>query len=104
MWMRLEILILSAISQKEKYKYHMMSLICGIYIMAQMKLSTKQKQTHRHRGWTCSCQEGGGGSGMDWEFGVSGRKLLHLEWISHEVLPYSTGNYIQFLGIDLDGR
>jgi len=46
----------------------------------------------------------GGGSGMDWEFGVSRCKLLHLEWISNEVLLYSTGNYIQFLGIDHDGR
>ena len=29
-WMELEILILSEISQKEKYKYHMLSLIPGI--------------------------------------------------------------------------
>ena len=42
--------------------------------------------------------------GMDGEFGVSRGKLLHLEWISNEVLPYSTGNYIQALGIDHDGR
>ena len=34
------------------------------------------------------------GRGMDWEFGVSKRKLLHLEWISNEVLLYGTGNYI----------
>ena len=34
---------------------------------------------------------------MDWEFGISGRKLLHLEWISNEVLLYSTGKYIQSL-------
>ena len=27
-----------------------------------------------------------------------------LEWISNEVLLYSTGDYIQSLGIDLDGR
>ena len=33
---------------------------------------------------------------MDWKFGVSRRKLLHLEWISNEVLLYSTGNYIQW--------
>ena len=26
------------------------------------------------------------GNGMDWESGVSRRKLLHLEWISNEVL------------------
>ena len=35
----------------------------------------------------------GGGSGMDWEFGVRRGKVLHLEWISNEVLPYNTGNY-----------
>ena len=30
---------------------------------------------------------------MDWELRVSRCKLLHLEWISNEVLLYSTGNY-----------
>ena len=34
------------------------------------------------------------GVGMDWEFGVSRCKLLHLEWISNEILLYSSGNYI----------
>ena len=29
-WMDLEIIILSKVSQKEKDKYHMISLICGI--------------------------------------------------------------------------
>ena len=29
-WMQLEIVILSEIRQKEKDKYHMISLICGI--------------------------------------------------------------------------
>ena len=29
-WMQLEIIILSEVSQKEKDKYHMMSLTCGI--------------------------------------------------------------------------
>ena len=36
--------------------------------------------------------------------GVSRCKLLHLEWISSEVLLYSTGNYIQSLWIEHDGR
>ena len=31
-WMQLEIIILSEVSQTEKDKYHMMALICGIYI------------------------------------------------------------------------
>ena len=45
----------------------------------------------------------GEGNGMDWEFGVSRCQLLHLEWISNEVLLYSTGNYVQSLVIENDG-
>ena len=58
--------------------------------MTQMNLSTKQKQTHRQREQICDCQGGGEGSGMDWKFGVGRCKLLHLEWISSEVLLYIT--------------
>ena len=36
----------------------------------------------------------GGGRGRAWEFGVSRCKPLHLEWISNEILLYSTVNYI----------
>ena len=46
--------------------------------MAQMKLSTKQRETHRHREQSCGCQGRDGGNGMDWEFGVSRHRLLHL--------------------------
>ena len=59
-----------------------------------MNISTEQKQTHGRREQSCGCQGVGGGTRMDWEFGVSRYKLLHLEWISNEVLLYSTGNYI----------
>ena len=71
----------------------MISLVCGI--VAQTNLSTKQKQTHRHTDRLVVAE--GGGSGMDGEFGVSRCKLLHLEWVSNEVLLYSTGNYMQSL-------
>ena len=70
--------------------------------MAQMNLSTKQRQIHSHREQTCGCQ--GGGSGMDGEFEVGRCKLLHLAWISNEILLYSTGNYIQSRGIDCDRK
>mgnify|MGYP007071227762 CR=1 FL=1 len=33
-WMEIETLIITEISQKEKNRYHMTSLICGIYNMA----------------------------------------------------------------------
>ena len=36
----------------------------------------------------------GMGNGMDWKFGVNRCGLLPLEWISNEILLYSTGNYI----------
>ena len=54
--------------------------------MLQVNLSTEQKQIHRHGEQTCGCQGGGSGSGIDWEFGVSRRKLLHLvdgQWVCH---------------------
>ena len=47
---------------------------------------------------------GEGRSGMDWELGVSRCRLLHLEWISNEVLLYSPGNYIQSSGINHNGK
>ena len=46
----------------------------------------------------------GGESGIDWDLGVGKCKLLHLEWISNEVLLNSTGNYIQSLEIEHDGK
>ena len=45
----------------------------------------------------------GGESGMDYEFGVSSYKLLHLIGISNEVLLHSTGNYIRSPMIECDG-
>ena len=68
-----------------------------------MNLSTRPQQIHRHTEQTCGCQWGGGGSGLDWEFGVSRGKLLHLEWISNELLLCSTGNYIPYAGMEHDG-
>ena len=47
---------------------------------------------------------GHGESERDWEFGVRRCKLLLLEWIRNEVLLYSTGNYIQSLGMEHNGR
>ena len=60
----------------------------------EYSLSTEKKQTHGLGEQTCGCQGGEGGSGMDWEFGFNRYKLLPLEWISNEILLFSTGNYI----------
>ena len=69
-----------------------------------MNLPMKQKQTHRQREQTCGCQGEGVGGGMEWEFGVSGWKLLYIEWINNKVLPYSTENSITCPGISHNGK
>ena len=43
-------------------------------------------------------------SGIDRDFGVGRCKLSHLEWISNEILLYSTETYVQSLVIEHDGR
>ena len=70
--------------------------------MAQMTLSAEQKPSHRHGEQTCGCQ--GGMGWMDRDLGVSRCKLLHLEWISNDILSCSAGNYIQSLVIEHDRR
>ena len=72
--------------------------------LAQMNLSAKQKQSHGHGEQTCGCQRGGGGSRLHTEFGISRCNLLHLEWISNEILLYSTGNYIPSFWTEHDGK
>jgi len=78
-WVDSEIIVLSEVSQKEKDKkekdkYHMISLICGIQNMTQMNFS--MKQTHRHREQICGCQQWV--EGMEWKSGISKRKVLYI--------------------------
>ena len=101
-WMELETLILREVSQKEKDKHHMISLISGIWYTAQMSLSTEKKLMDL-REHSCGCRGRWGGCGMGLKFGINRCKLLHIEWISNEILLYSTGNYIQSLVVEHDG-
>ena len=58
--------------------------------MAQMNLFAEK--IHMDLGNRLVVAKGvGEGSRMDWEFGVSRGKLLHLEGVSNEILLYSTG-------------
>ena len=63
--------------------------------MTEMNLSMKQTDSQSENRLVIARGEGGGGQ-MDWEFGVSRCKLLHIEWINNKILLYSTGNYIQY--------
>ena len=43
------------------------------------------------------------GKGMEWEVGVSRCNILYIKCIN-KVLLYSTGNYIQYPGINHNGK
>ena len=62
--LQLETIILCEVSQKEKDKYHVMLLTCGISNMTQVNLTMKQKQNHGHREQTGGCQGREGWGGM----------------------------------------
>ena len=70
--------------------------------MAQLILSAKQKQITDMESRLVVARGQREGNGMDMEFGRC--KLLYLEWISNEVLLYSTGSYVQSLGLEHDRR
>ena len=58
--MELEGIILREISQVEKDKYQMISLICGVLNQSKSKSEgTKQQQTHRLQEATSGYQRGG---------------------------------------------
>ena len=82
--------------------------MCNITYMRNLKYGTNEpvyktdSQTGRTDVWL---PRGRGGWGrMDWEFQVSKCKLLHIKWINNKVLIYSTWNYIQYLGINHNGK
>ena len=90
-WLELETLILSKSERERQIPYYI------TYIWNLMH--DTNDPFHRKKN-SCSWRtelwlpRGRGGSGMDWEFGVNTCKLLPLEWITNEILLYSTMNYI----------
>ena len=92
-WKKTEIIILSKISQREKDKYHMTTLICGIWSMTQMNLLTRPK---RHTDTENKLMAKGGANSQSLELiGISRCKLVYIGWIN-DVLLYTTWNYIQY--------
>ena len=67
-----------------------------------MNLSTEKKIMDMENRLWFPRGRGGEGSGMDWEFGLNRFRLLPLEWISNEILLYSTGNYVWSLMMEPD--
>ena len=72
--------------------------------MVQMILFAKQKQRHRRREQRYGYHRGKGGG--NWEIGIDINTLLILciKQTTNENLLYSTGNYIQYLIINYNGK
>ena len=97
-WMDLEIIILGEVrSDRERQALY------DITYMWNLKCGTNEP-IYKTKTDLWLPRGRGGGRGMDWEFGVSRCKLLHIEWIHNRVLLYSTGNYIQYPVINHHGK
>ena len=92
-WMQLESIILSEVSQKGRYKYHMISLNVASKIRhKQTYLQNINRLIDIENRLVVAKAEGGRereGLGV----GVGRCKLLHLECINSKVLLYSTELY-----------
>ena len=103
-WVDLQVVILSEESQKEEDKH----LCSHLYVESKMwpkwtylwnrnRLTNIENRRH--------CPKGGrAGEVKDWEFGISRCKLLYIGWIKNKVFLYSTGNYIQYLVANHNGK
>ena len=96
--------------EKKAYGSIVGSLCCAVEIDGTLKINYNLKIKKKNRSrltdienrFVVAKRGEGVGREMDWESGLR-CKLLNSEWVGNEVLPYSTGNYIQSLGIDHDG-
>ena len=91
------------VNKVRERKYYMISLICRIQEITQMKLYTKQKQTDKHRKQIYGYQQGKAG-GTNQVYGINRYKLLSIKYISNKDLLYSTRYYTQYLAITYNGK
>ena len=61
-------------------------------------------ETHLQRTKSWLPRERVSRGGIEWEFEVSGCKLLYTEWINNKVALYGTGNYIQYPVVNHNGK
>ena len=126
-WMDIEIITLSEVSQTEKDKYNMISLICGIFFltslleyncftmvcqfllyMESLKNDTSElifnreidTQAQKTNLWLSK----GKGGGINQEFEINIYTLLYIKQVTNKDLLYSTGKYTQYLVATYKGK
>ena len=101
MWMDLEIVIQSEVSQKEKNKYRILTHVCGTQKngtdepVCRAEIETQMQRTNV---WTPRGESGGGdgGGGMNWEIGIDIYTLICIKQITIKNLLYKKINKIKF--------
>ena len=96
MWMNIETVIQSEVSQKEKNKYRILTHICGTQkngtdeLVRRAEIETQMQRTNV---WTPRVEvAGGGGGGMNWEIGIDMYTLIRIKWITNKNLLYKKIN------------
>ena len=102
-WMDLEIIILSEVNQTER-QIPYDNITCMWNLRYDTNELIYETETGSQRTHLLLPRGRGGWEGKDWEFGVSGCKVLYTEWINNKVLLYSTVNYIRYPVINTNGK
>ena len=94
MWMDLETVLQSEVSQKEKNKYRILTHKCGTQKngtdepVCRAEIETQMQRTmYGHQGEKVGVGDGGCG-GMNWEIGIDMYTLICIKWITNKNLLY----------------
>ena len=97
------------LSESERQRHHKISLLCEIWNRTQINSPTKQKRLTDVENRLMVAKGEGGGIRKHREFGINRCRCLDrinrcLDWINNKVLLCSTGNYIQYVLTDHNGK
>ena len=101
--MELEIRTKWSKSERERQIQHDITSICNLKYHTHDPIYKTEKD-HGHGEQTCVCQGKEGQKRLNGEFGVGRCQLLHFKQLGKRILLYSTGNCVQSLGLEHDGR
>ena len=97
MWMDLETVIQSEVSQKEKNKYCILTNICGIQKnctdepVCKAEIETQKQRTNV---WTPRGESGhSSGGGMNWEIGIDIYTLICIKQITNKDMLYKKNKF-----------
>ena len=101
--MDLEILILSEVKSERESQIPCITSMCNLKCDTN-ELIYKRETDSQMKRTALWLPRQGGRVGMDWDCEISRGKLFSIGWMNNKVLPFSTGNYIQYPIINRNGK